>query len=467
MKKIIIGIIAAALMAMLAFAVSAEVSVVYELEEVDASQGIYKVVGKLTDTDGDFRGWKNDITFDYSIIKPVNKTSFAAIDIATSTTSKAPLNRFTYYSESEGDDVTASWAQVVWSVSGNTAKLIYDIYITPDDAVANDSVVFEMTVKFADGKKPSDLTEESFVVDFIQYANGKNNYYDSKDETKTGIVFTNNVIPSEEETNITVPALMGDIIYYQDGEVAGADEDGDYSVPATAGYVVINTGKTAQKTYYIDGKTATLVHENGVLGSDDISLRDRRLTSDGFDKNGMRFNLAHNPAGRTVENHAIVEVGFIMTAETTKVLTACGEDYVLDINMANKNIGTEEKPVYAAKKGAAYKADGSVNHNFNTENDSLWQIAGVFYGIPITSEGVNTTIVSRPYYVTSDGTYVYGELVKATLYDVAKAIYEDKDNFDAASESMKSYIEEVIAAADGYDGIILDEIIIDLDGLYD
>lgn len=464
MKKILFGIIAAALMTMLAFAVSAEVVVTYDFEEVDASQGIYKVVGTLTDTEGDFRAWKNDITFDYSLFKPVNKTTYAAIDIATNTTNKASLNRFTYYSESEGDDVTASWAQVVWSVSGDTAKLVYETYITPDDAIADNSLVFEMTVKFVDGKSVKDMTENSFVVDYIAYANGKNNYYNSTDSSANNISFANNVNP-KPVTAITVPVVAGDVVYLQDGSFATAATTGDYNVLLTSGYVVVNTGYTAQSTYYVDGRTATLVHTNGVVAKEDLSLRDRTPAADGNDKNGLRFIVNHNPEARAVAGHAVSEMGFIMTAETTKVIEACGEDYVLDMNMVANNIGTEEKPVFAAKKGAAYVPAEEVDIVYNKTSDTLWQIAGVFYGIPTTSEGVKTTIVSRPYYKVGE-TYVYGEIVKSTLYDVALALSTD-DSFEFASASMKAYIEEVLDAGNGSTGEVLDELMINLDGLFD
>ena len=76
MKKVFVLAFAMIMIAMLAIAVSAEVSVTYDLEEVTTTAGpAYRIVGKLTDTEGDFRAWKNDITFDYNMIKPVNTFS--------------------------------------------------------------------------------------------------------------------------------------------------------------------------------------------------------------------------------------------------------------------------------------------------------------------------------------------------------------------------------------------------------
>lgn len=271
------------------------------------------------------------------------------------------------------------------------------------------------------------------------------------------IAVTNNVVPEAEP--ITIPVLAGDKIYLQDGTVVTAAEAGDYEVASDVGYVAVNTGNASQKTYYIDGSTATQVHTNGVFESAYNTLRDKThyIDNDGNDlgdRNGMRFKFNHNPQGRAVEGHEIVEVGFIMTAESAKVINAEGEDYVLDMPMVLR--GT-------AKKGVAF--DGKINVAMNTELDNLWVMSATFYNIPLTEAGVQIPIVSRPYYKVGE-TYIYGEVVKNTLYDAATNI-KNSASWDDCSESMQEYVNEIIGLVDGYEEIIEDEVIIDIGSLYE
>ncbi|MBO4950387.1 MAG: hypothetical protein J6E38_05140, partial [Clostridia bacterium] len=61
----------------------------YTLSEV--SSGTYKVVATLTDTEDDFRSWKNDITYDSTVITPV-ADSFVAYSGATVVTKTVTEN---------------------------------------------------------------------------------------------------------------------------------------------------------------------------------------------------------------------------------------------------------------------------------------------------------------------------------------------------------------------------------------
>lgn len=481
MKKIIIAFMLALIVSMLAVTVSATVAVSYDLEEVTITEGAaYKVVATLTDDEGDFRGWKNDIAFDFNMIKPVNKTSGAAIDIATYPTNKAALERYTctYYDESEGDDVTAtaSWADVQWTVNAdNTANLVYETYITPNSYPSDGYVVFSMTFMIADGYTIDDFTPNTFKIDYIAYPNGNYNYYGAADGSgKTNnIVVTNNVVP--EAAVIKIPVLAGDKVYLAD-EVVEIAADGEYDVTDQVGkYVAVYTengyaGTNAndeemtvyQTTYYVDDTEAKEVHLNGVFESAYNTIRDRtpvfdKETNTTEDRNGIRFKFAHNPAGRDVAGHEIVEVGFIITAESQKVLNEYPDGYTLDAEMVSDGY---------AKFGKVF-GDGR-NTAMSSTDDDKWIMSATFYNIPITEAGVKTNIVSRPYYKVGD-TYIYGEITKKSLRDAALAIKEAAgENYDTEypeGTAFRDYIDEILYASGDLE--VVEEIIIDVGGLYD
>ena len=461
MRKLFFAAVTALMFAMLSVSAFATISLTYDVEEVSTTAGTaYKVSATLGDDQGDFRGFKNDITFDYSMIKPVNKTSGAAIDIATSTTNKASLGRYTctYYDEDEGSDVTvtASWADVQWTVDGDSANLIYEVYVTPNNYPSDGYVVFEMTFMFADGYTLDDLQPNSFVIDYVAYRNGHDggHYYNSTTDGQTNdIILTNNVVP--EETVITIPVQAGDKIYLQDGTVATAAEDGDYQVLNTVDYVAVNTGKTAQKTYYVDGKTATLVHTNGIVSTEGNNLRGPDETSSvATNTSGLRFLMNHNPENRTTAGHEITEIGVLMTVESKKVLGVIDQTTIDNLKVADVDTG-------AVLSG--YALGNGYDKAFNTEDDNNWIISAVMYNIKITEGNVKTNIVCRPFYKVGD-TYIYGETMKATLYDVATVIAEGE--YLGCSDELRAYVDEIIAAVPDDTEIELGEVIINISGLY-
>lgn len=465
MKRLMVLMSCVMLAVLLAVTAAATVSFTYDLEETEFDN-VYKVVLTITEDEGDIRGFKNILSFDNATLIPADSYDGSTPDVSVNPDYPVVLGKYTTGSgRNEKTSNLEFLANPKWTLDGANSKVELNIQnpgFVSNPYTPSGFVAYEIYFSLAEGKT---VAEDSFKVEYINYSNGKDNYYGETTEGRVNnIVSANNVVP-KPVTAITVPVVAGDVVYLQDGSFATAATTGDYNVLLTSGYVVVNTGYTAQSTYYVDGRTATLVHTNGVVAKEDLSLRDRTPAADGNDKNGLRFIVNHNPEARAVAGHAVSEMGFIMTAETTKVIEACGEDYVLDMNMVANNIGTEEKPVFAAKKGAAYVPAEEVDIVYNKTSDTLWQIAGVFYGIPTTSEGVKTTIVSRPYYKVGE-TYVYGEIVKSTLYDVALALSED-DSFEFASASMKAYIEEVLDAGNGSTGEVLDELMINLDGLFD
>ena len=454
----------ACFVAVLAISASAAVSVNYELEQTtDTDTGtlpIYQIVATLVDTETDFRAYEQNITFDNNVIIPVCKKTGEAEEISTSTALQTPLDTYSYsyYDENKKEDVTvtASYPSdgVVWSANGANSTLQTKVYVTPNECPANDVVVFELHFVLADGYTVDDFTDDTFKVDYIRYTSNAYHCYGNSDVSLNDITVTNNVIPeSVAPVTITIPVLAGDKVYLQNGTVATVAAEGDYEVPATVGYVAVNTGYTAQNTYYVDGTTATLVHENGVVAKDEYSLRSPDETYEGQDRSGLRFKMEHGTAGRRVKNHKIEEVGFIMTAESNKVIEAEGENYVLDMSMVDRGY---------AKRGYAYNTSDGTNFAFNTDDDLNYIITGVFYNIPMNN--VQTPIVSRPYYRVGD-TYIYGEITKTTLYDVASSIKRGA-GFNNLTEGQKEYVNTIITLVEGWIDDVENEIIIDISSLY-
>jgi len=409
--------------------------VVYALSEVGS--GTYKVVATLTDTEDDFRGWKNDITYDSTVITPV-ETSFVAYSGATVVTKTVTEN-------------------------GDESKIVFESYVTPGSKDATDVKVFEMQFTLVSGKTTADFTSETFKIDYVAYANGEYNYYGAENAANDNITVINEVVPSA--AIITVPVTAGDIVYLQDGTYAVAEEAGDYQVLSKRGYVAVNTGKESQKTYYVDSVTAELVHVNGVVGSDDLSIRAydaSDVDEDGDSRNGLRFKMLHNPNTRDVgkgeypvldEKDVVTEVGFLMTVESKKVTDVIGKDPVLTMDMVDTG---------KVIKGVAYSTVTKENKKFETVNDELWVISGVFYNIPLKEANVTIDIVSRPYYIVN-GKVVYGEQTEAKLYDVAKGI-QSKEDFTSLEQYMQDYINDIV-------GLVSidyteDEVIINIEDLY-
>lgn len=264
--------------------------------------------------------------------------------------------------------------------------------------------------------------------------------------------YTVDVAP-EELAVAKIPVAAGDTVYeytenvsYKATEIA---ENGTYDVLATGlAYVVVNSGYTAQKVYMVSPDVEGYYAEfapaaNGVLGDDEVSVRV-------VDPQGIRFF-------GTISNDYVLErngeYGFIMTAESA--YNNLPEDYVLDMALVEAG---------KAKKGVAH--DGNGTDKYFKRDAEATIIAGVLYGIPKTAEGVQTVIVSRPYYKVAPDVYFYGEETKATLYDIAKAIY-NKAGYEVAWEYAKEVIELVEGDIDEPEVPEIDnEIAIDVSELY-
>ena len=461
LKVLIISMVATVV---LSIAASAEPVVTYDVEET-STVGLYQIVATVSNDEGDFRVFANTVSFDFSTIKPSNYKGKATA-IETSINSKAPLTVYTYttsvYDPDLDEDVettiTADYAQApLWTVDGDRASLTFETYKTPADLPTNDMAVFKMYFILAEGKTLEDFTSTTFTVDTIDWTSGASKFFYGQDAAgyTTNMSVINNVVP--EAVAITIPVAAGDIVYLQDGSVVVMEEaNAAYEVLATAGYVAVNTGKSAQKTYYVDGTTATEVHENAVVGSDSLTLRGPDELYNGEDRSGIRFKMTSSQSSRVAAApHNVLEAGFLMTALSDRVVAGLG---------ANPELTMDKVAGGLVLKGVAYDKANNIDIRMDSDDETI-NIIGVLYGIPVTEAGVQTKIISRPYYKVGDAC-IYGEATETTLYDVAVAIKGNDDSWAACSSDMQNYINTIIAQVVGWTEIVEDEIVIDISGLY-
>lgn len=415
------------------------------------------------------RQYRTDITFNNELLIPVSCGDYATpVDLVdgSSVDSIDPIwtpevvvgsgkNKKTY---------TYDVPDYSWTTNGNKTTLKLTVSTTGFDYFDYSDLDFAtVAFKLADGKTLDDITYSDITIDFIQFFAGQ-------DENGNGIEYGLNEPRMPEPVNyvnelapeapvvaaITIPVLVGDKVYLQDGTVATMAEANDaYEVPATVGYVAVNTGKTAQKTYYVDGTAATLVHTNGIVSTEENALRGPdEKSSVADDTSGLRFLMNHNPTNRTATGHEITEIGVLMTVESNKVIAGIGQETIDNLKVGN--VGTFVKSGYALGNG--------YDRAFKTENDTNWVISAVMYGIKLNAANVQVNIVCRPFYKVGD-TYIYGETMKATLYDVAKSIKDG--GYVGCSDELKAYVDEIVTLVDGVDTPVVEgEVIIDISSLY-
>ena len=419
-KRLSLIIFAVALMATLAIAASAQAYMGFDIADT-TMENVYKVVGTINDTE-DFRALKITLTFDNSIFVPVSKTKGTEANIAGGTV-KTPLSTASYYDEDNEETISAAYTPGFpkWTVDGTKVTLEFESY-TSTFFSAKDLVAFEMYFKYADGKSSADLKNDSFVVNFVQYVNSNDNFYGNADASKNNLDFENNVVPAPAE-KLTVPVTAGDIIYLQDDTVFKAETTGDFELPKTDdGYVVVNTGFTAQKLYKVESGKITEVtsNENGVLATDSASLRKDSTAT------GLRFKTSF----LTSLKDSVKEYGVLVTVESKN--NDLPENYVL--NMALVNAGK-------AKKGVAFNKANGTDIYYDVDG-ARTIVTAVATGIPLTKDAVTTNIAARPYYELEDGTIIYGETVKRQAAEVAQKIKnEDAETY----AKYKDYIDQIIA----------------------
>ena len=418
-KRLSLILLAFALMAVLAVGASAKVALTFNVTAT-ASEGVNKVVATMQDDSGDFRALKTTVSFDNEIFVPVSKTTGSVANIAGGTV-KTPLNAASYYDADNEETITAAYTPGFpkWTVSGTTVTLEFESY-TSTFFPANNLVVFEMYFKYADGKSAADVKADSFVVDYVHYANGSNHYYGEADASANDIIFSNDIVPKD----LTISVKKDDIVYFQDDSVVKITEDNDkYPLPSKDdGYVVVNSGFTAQKLYKVTSGAITEVtsNENGVLATDSASLRKDSVAT------GLRFKSSF----ATALKNTVKEYGYLVTVESA--YNALPADYVLNMDLVTAG---------KAKKGVAFnKADGTDIY-FNVDG-ARTIVTAVATNIPLTKDAVTTNIVARPYYELEDGTIVYGETVKRQAAEVAQKIKaEDAETY----AKYKDYIDAIVA----------------------
>ena len=424
MKRIVcVSFLLALLACVLTFAVSAA-EINYRIETVDEGAGTYKVVATIKNPGGIFATFKSDVTFDNSIIVPVSAKTGSDADIAGGTT-KTPIKVTTYYDPDIEDnaEIYHSKTSPSWTVSGTRATLGIETYTLVKTIDATDVMAFEMYFRYADGKTYTDLKSDSFVIDYIYYADhntGKEAYND-KDSSLNTLFVSNDVVP-EAPAKLTIPVTTGDVIYFQDGTSAVAKTTGDYEIPADDGYVTVNTGYDSQKVYLVESGVVSEQTDlrDGVLGTDASAIRNDQVAS------GIRFKSSF----LTVLKSSVKEYGYLVTVESD--YNDLPEDY--ELNMALVGSGK-------AKKGVAYsKADG-IDISNGTEAERI-VVTMVTTGVPLTKEAVLTNIVARPYYILENGVVIYGEPATRQVIEVALAI---RDEGGAAYNENKAYIDKIIS----------------------
>ena len=209
----------------------------------------------------------------------------------------------------------------------------------------------------------------------------------------------------------------------QDDTTVKAETTGDFELPKTDdGYVVVNTGFTAQKLYKVESGKITEVtsNENGVLATDSASLRKDSVAT------GLRFKTSF----LTSLKDSVKEYGVLVTVESKN--NDLPKNYVL--NMALVNAGK-------AKKGVAFNKANGTDIYYDVDG-ARTIVTAVATGIPLTKDAVTTNIAARPYYELEDGTIIYGETVKRQAAEVAQKIKnEDAETY----AKYKDYIDQIIA----------------------
>lgn len=424
-KSLKFGLLSLVLACMFALAAFATATIEYNKEVVNAETGVNKIVVTIKNPRGNFATFKSTVTFDNSIIIPVSAKTGKDANIAGGTV-KTPIIVLSYYDEDTEEDASVDHSPTSpkWVVDGTKATLDIEIAKAGVKIDTTDKMAFEMYYRYADGKSASDLVEGTFVIDYVKYADlitGIEAFNSDKDPNTLAIV--NKVVESKPNV-LTISVKKDDIVYFQDDSVVKITEDNDkYPLPSDKdGYVVVNSGFTAQKLYKVTSGAITEVtsNENGVLATDSASLRKDSVAT------GLRFKSSF----ATALKNTVKEYGYLVTVESA--YNALPADYVLNMDLVTAG---------KAKKGVAFnKADGTDIY-FNVDG-ARTIVTAVATNIPLTKDAVTTNIVARPYYELEDGTIVYGETVKRQAAEVAQKIKaEDAETY----AKYKDYIDAIVA----------------------
>ncbi len=403
----------------LSVAAVATPKITFSLTTVEGTDGGYDVVVNVNSPDGKVNAFQAIVSFNNEILLPADCSEYKAV--ALDTVVDEPI----FLAETKSGKKTYTYAlsaDPIWKTSGNKTTLTVDCYTTDGDKFdANDLDIMTISFVFAEGKTASDLTADDFTVDTLYIADGVNGEYGyNKTGAPTPVLFENNVVPAPAE-KLTVPVTVGDIIYLQDDTVVKAETTGDFELPKTDdGYVVVNTGFTAQKLYKVESGKVTEVTENadGVLATESASLRKDSTAT------GLRFKSSF----ATVLKGSVKEYGYLVTVESEYNALPTGYVLNMDLVAAGK-----------AKKGIAYDDTTDIYYDVDGTRTVVTAVAT---NIPLTKTAVTTNIAARPYYIMNDGTVIYGETVKRQIAEVAQKIKaEDKATYDKYAD----YIDAILA----------------------
>lgn len=394
----------------------------FSLVESTETAGGYDVVVHVSSPGGKVNAVQVVLTFNNEILLPADCADYTAVAL------DKVVDEPVFLAETKVGKKTYTYAlpaDPTWKTSGNKTTVTVDCYTTDGDKFDAENLDL-MTISFtcAAGKKVSDLKNGDFTVDSLYIADGVNGEFAyNRPGTPNPVPFENTIVPPEPE-DLTISVKKDDIVYFQDDSVVKiAEDNGKYPLPSKAdGYVVVNSGFTAQKLYKVTSGAITEVtsNENGVLATDSASLRKDSVAT------GLRFKSSF----ATALKNTVKEYGYLVTVESA--YNALPADYVLNMDLVTAG---------KAKKGIAFnKADGT--DIFFDVDGARTVVTAVATNIPLTKDAVTTNIVARPYYELEDGTIVYGETVKRQAAEVAQKIKaEDAETY----AKYKDYIDAIVA----------------------
>lgn len=424
MKRTVKVILAAAFMAcMLAVSAFAANSALvnYSISPVDGYKNAYDIYINIK-SDVPVGTFKAKVSFNNEIFLPADpETDYEVLDVSDPDVAAYPIvlikeKRLAY-----------TMNEKTWTIDGTKTTLETTMF-SEDNAKFTYSNLNIAKISFvlAEGKTKADITAKDFTIDMLGIISGEDasvmfTYNDPR--YTDNLTFTNNVVPSTT-AKITVPA--GSSVVFQDYTQAAYEAETEVDVDITTdGFVVVNTGYTAQTVYQVaNGSIAKVGNfDDGLLGSANTDIRaDSKYQ-------GIRFHSFITDIARTeADDNKIVEYGYVVTAESKK--NALPANYELNMSMVDAG---------KAFKGVAF--DAKTNIVFK-KNDDNTEFTGLVVGIPMTKDGLNTIIAARPYYKTQSGKYVYGKMTRKTVAETAKAI---KAEGGETYNNNKDYIDKILS----------------------
>lgn len=408
-KIVLFSLIATFVLAVSAMAVSVD----YRIEAVENQTDIYNVVVNLKADEG-ITTFATKMTFNNSVFVPVDSDEYTEIaldEVADEPIYCIPSGKNSY--DLQINQWTTKETSTTLEIACTSTKSSKFDFATGFD-------IASITLK---KKSDAKLTASDFKIDVVYVGCGSNEYAYNNPSIKNPLTFTNNVVPSTT-AKITVPA--GSSVVFQDYTQAAYEAETEVDVDITTdGFVVVNTGYTAQTVYQVaNGSIAKVGNfEDGLLGSANTDIRaDSKYQ-------GIRFHSFITDIARTeADDNKIVEYGYVVTAESKK--NALSANYELNMSMVDAG---------KAFKGVAF--DAKTNIVFK-KNDDNTEFTGLVVGIPMTKDGLNTVIAARPYYKTQSGKYVYGKMTRKTVAETAKAI---KAEGGETYNNNKDYIDKILS----------------------